>query len=117
MQSNDLGNKRRLDRKKTRQELRVVNSMNGELLGVVANLHEEGFMLLGAIGVKEGGVYQTQLVFTEPVDGRESLQLGVECLWLNETDVGTQMWAGFHIIDVADADKALIPKLVEQFGE
>lgn len=107
-------NLRKLPRKSVNQDISVVNVTTETAIGKVANLHEEGFMLFGAVGLKENGVYQLRWDLQIPVGEKSSIAVGAECLWLRDTGVGNQLWAGFQIIDIADEDKKLIPGLVEQ---
>ena len=106
-------NGRHMDRHKVNQRVLVVNSLCDQLLGNIANVHEEGFMLIGnSVLLSEGGIYQLSFQFSLPVLEKHKIILGAECLWIRETN-DDQCWAGFQIIDVSDVDKKIIISLCE----
>lgn len=102
------------DRHKVNQRILVENSVHGQLLGNVANVHEEGFMLIGNhVPVSEGGIYLLAFQFSSPVLKKDKITLGAECLWVRETS-DDQYWAGFQIIDISESDKKIIVSLGEE---
>ena len=94
----------------------VFDHLTQSELGTVVNLHEEGFLLIGDRHVDEDHVYQLRFEMSAPIDGKTSLFVGAECLWVNETGSGDKVWAGFHIIDIEAEDSLLITHLIEQIG-
>ncbi|WP_086930959.1 PilZ domain-containing protein [Agarilytica rhodophyticola] len=109
--SND-GDKRNKQRKSVDQHIKVTNTLQKVEIGSIVNLHEEGFMLIGDGQIRENCLYQLSFNFSDAVDGCDSLCLGAECLWIKETDSGTQYWSGFQIIDLSEKDKTTISKLI-----
>lgn len=104
--------KRRNERKDIIQLISVTNVMTGQNLGQVVNLSLDGFMLIGSGQIKEDCLYQLNFHLSEAEQERATLSLGAECLWIRETDSGTQYWAGFHIMDISDEDSAFIAALL-----
>lgn len=91
--------------------VRVIDTLAGRAVGKLANVHEEGFMLISEQGLVESEhIYQ--LLF-EDEKHDELFRLGAECLWLNAA-VGDQIWAGFQIIDIADEQKLKVDGLVQR---
>jgi len=103
---------RRKARKEIEQHISVKDSILDLEVGRVVNMNEDGFMLIGSGQIRENCLYQLSMSLSEPLAGAASLSLGAECLWIRETDSGSQYWAGFHIIDISEADKKLVAKLV-----
>ena len=90
--------------------VRVIDITANRSIGKLANLHEDGFMVITEQSlIEEDNIYQ--LLFEDDND-EELFRLGAECLWLNAS-VGDQYWAGFQIIDVADAEQAKVTALIE----
>lgn len=107
-------NGRHMERYKVNQRVLVVNSLRDQLLGNIANVHEEGFMLIGnSASLCDDSIYQLAFQFSSPVLGKYNIALGAECLWVRETS-GDQCWAGFQIIDISDDDKKTIVSLCAQ---
>lgn len=108
------GESRRLTRASILQIIMVRDVMRDMEVGRIVNLHEEGFMIIGGTTVKENCLYQMRFLLSEPVDGVSEIDVGAECLWIRETADDDRNWAGFHIIDLASANIAIITKLKQQ---
>ncbi len=104
---------RRRERKEVDQPIAVKDALLDAEVGQVVNIHEEGFMLIGSGKIRENCLYQLSMHLSKEVDSRSNISVGAECLWLKETDSGTQYWAGFHIIDISENDRDVITKLVQ----
>lgn len=74
-------------------------------------------MLISGSAVAVNHLYQFELRLAEPVEGRDKIKLGAECLWINETGADERYWAGFQIIDVAEQDLPVINHLVETLDD
>lgn len=98
-------------------EICVRDISSGLELGTIANIHEEGFMVISDGGLKEDHLYQIAFEYGEnQIDGLE-IKLGAECLWLSETGTGDQIWAGFQIMEISDGAQENLDKLVSQYEE
>lgn len=109
--SENLMEKRRKYRTDVEQRIEVLNSITNKLLGKVVNISEDGFMLIShdAAGeIKENCLYQLKFILAKDVDGVSDISLGAECLWLNETGAGEQLWCGFQVIDISDSDRDIM---------
>lgn len=96
------------------EEICVRDTVSGIELGTLANIHDEGFMVISDGGLKEDYLYQ---VAFEINSGRAPITLGAECLWISETGTGDQVWAGFQIMDLSDDARLQIEKLLTQYQE
>ncbi|MEZ5540474.1 MAG: PilZ domain-containing protein [Pseudomonadota bacterium] len=79
--------------------------------GRLANISEEGLMILTSEPVTENAVFQLSLEFCDSAGNSEPIEIGVECLWCHTGNNPDQYWAGFYIIDISDADQARIRRL------
>lgn len=104
---------RRRERKEVDQTIAVKDALLNADVGQVVNIHEEGFMLIGSGQIRENCLYQFSICLSEAVQKKSKISVGAECLWLKETDSGTQYWAGFHIIDISESDRDIITELVQ----
>ncbi len=102
---------RRRERKEVDQYITVKDALLDTDIGQVVNLHEEGFMIIGDGQIREDCLYQLSMSLSKVIENCDYISVGAECLWLKETDTGTQYWAGFHIIDISDKDREIIAKL------
>lgn len=111
MSSSDNENRRRIARKEIQQPVTVTDLIRNVEIGRLANLHQEGFMIIGGLEVRENCLYQLAFDLVYGDNQTQRVMLGAECLWISETGSDEQCWAGFHIIDIADADLTLISSL------
>lgn len=102
---------RRLERKEVDRHIAVKNALLDCDVGRIVNLHADGFMIIGHGEIRADCLYQFVMLLNEEIDGCARISVGAECLWLKETDSGTQYWAGFHIMDISDEDRAIISKI------
>lgn len=95
-------------------EICVRDAISGQELGTLANIHDEGFMVISDGGLKEDYLYQ---VVFEISGNSEAVPMGAECLWISETGTGDQVWAGFQIMEISDEARQRISKLLDQYQE
>ena len=86
-------------------------------LGRLVNIHTEGLMLIGDNSMKVDHLYQLELHLPVAIDGREKIQIGVDCLWARRSEDGQKHWAGCKIIDVSDQTLSDINSLIEELKE
>lgn len=96
------------------EEICVRDTVSGVELGTLANIHDEGFMVISDGGLKEDYLYQA--VF-ELGEGKGVIELGAECLWISETGTGDQVWAGFQIMSLGDDARTQIQALIDEYQE
>lgn len=111
----DSSEKRSRERIYINGSVLVVDAMRDVELGKLVNLHEDGFLLITSEPIEEGSIYQLKFFPQPPIDGVSEINVGAECLWIDETGSGEQIWAGFHIMDISDAGLGSIRDLTERF--
>ncbi|WNO09599.1 hypothetical protein [Teredinibacter sp. KSP-S5-2] len=110
-------NRRRLTRVPVSQSVNVSDVLKGTSIGKLVNLHEEGFLLLGARDVNVNCVYQLKFQLSSPINDVSAISIGAECLWKSETDGEDQHWAGFQIIDLSQSDKPILVLLKNEISQ
>jgi hypothetical protein len=95
----------------------VYDRLRDVYLGRLVNIHEQGLMIVGDVAVDEDRLYTLDLHFPLALNGRTSLQLGVDCLWARTADYQDKHWAGFAIIDLSPEAAADIRLLVAHLGQ
>lgn len=108
--------KRRQARIPVDEEISVRDIVSGKELGILANIHVEGFMLISDGGLKEDNLYQIRLEVNSDKN-TEDCSIGAECLWISDTGTGDQVWAGFQIMEMSDSAKELIESLVDHYDD
>ncbi|BFM19483.1 PilZ domain-containing protein [Gilvimarinus japonicus] len=83
------------------QSIDVYDNTRDAYLGRVVNLHSQGLMVIGDQPFEEDCLYRLDLHLSEPVNERNSIQLGVDCLWARNAEDNGKHWAGFSIIDAS----------------
>lgn len=96
------------------EEIFVRDTVTSLEMGTLANIHDEGFMVISDGGLKEDYLYQVVL---DLGGDKGEINLGAECLWISETGTGDQVWAGFQIMDVSEEGRQQIDSLLSQYGE
>lgn len=99
------------------REVVVRDRSNGSVLGKLANLNAQGFMLIGNVDVNEDSIYSMALEWDSDADERGSIELSAECLWKSESGSGEQFWAGFQLVEISPALEDQLLELAQQFGE
>lgn len=105
-------NKRNLPRHELKTAVGVYDSVSQGLLGKMVNAHAEGVMIMGNHPFSENKIYQLDLHLPTPINEHNSINIGVDCLWVRCEEENIY-WAGCKIIDIADSAKADLEKLIE----
>ncbi|MBQ0713454.1 MAG: PilZ domain-containing protein [Porticoccus sp.] len=109
-------NRRGLTRHKLGAQVEVVNQITGVTLGVLVDIHLEGFMLMGSEQLKSEHLYQIKLR-VDGLDGSldEGIELGIDCLWARAMAQEDRFWAGCRIIDVSPDAREKLVQLISEF--
>jgi hypothetical protein len=105
---------RRSVRKKAAQAIVVSNSMTGESMGRIGNLSNDGMMLIASKHIHEEYYFQISFPLTNKALQSRKLEVGVQCLWTEQSRSANSHWAGFRIIDIADTDQAFLKIWVDE---
>lgn len=113
MKLTDEENRRGKQRAEIQKDVVVTDVLRNLEIGTLANIHCEGFMIIGGREVRENCLYQLAFDLEFEQNKGQKVMLGAECLWLSETGSDEQIWAGFQIIDISEADLNIISMLME----
>ncbi|MBU1191161.1 MAG: PilZ domain-containing protein [Gammaproteobacteria bacterium] len=108
--SSDL---RKTLRKEIATRLAVVDVNTGHMIGDLANISSDGFMVLSREPVPMNSVFQLSLALPKVIQGVDTAYFGAESLWSNPTDDGEHYWIGFHIIDISKQDDEVLKWFLE----
>lgn len=114
MSVENLDERRIRRRHQLRSQVKVRNIHTNALIGQVANLHQEGIMILGS-QLNANASYQVELLLPNSVHSEHSIFLGIECLWqqgLSSDD--TLFWSGCSIIDKTTIAEQCIASLIQR---
>lgn len=95
----------------------VLDTNRGLNLGSLANIHEEGLMIIGPDVVRVDHLYQVELQLPCQINGRDRIPLGIDCLWVRLSENARHYWSGFQVIDASDEARADILGLIRQLGQ
>ena len=106
--------KRRLERKQLKQKTCFINALTGADAGHVVDITVEGVMLEAATPFDKTKLYVLDLQLPEPINGLQTLRLGMDCLWARPADHFRGHWAGFQIIDASPEALQGLETLIDQ---
>jgi len=108
--------RRRTARRKPTETLTIFDINARRRLGQVANLTNEGFLLVGQEAIPQGAIYQLEILLQFPVNGLDRLSFGAQSVWTSQAgDAGEYYWTGFNIIDIADETAEFIAHWTSQW--
>jgi hypothetical protein len=115
--SDKSANDRALERHGISSDVDVYDSLRDVYLGRLVNIHIQGLMIIGDVPLEEDRLYKLDLHLPEFVNERNSIHVGVDCLWTRNADYNGKHWAGFTIIDISPQGAEDIRSLIELLGE
>lgn len=95
-------------------DIDVYDNTRDQYLGRLVNIHQDGLMVIGDHPFEEDCLYKLDLHLPQPVNGCNSVHIGVDCLWARNADDNGKHWAGFSIIDASPQVLEVIEHLMEQ---
>lgn len=98
---NNLSHDRARERHEINTAVEVYDNLRDIYLGRLVNIHTEGLMIMGDVRLEEDKLYKLDLLLPEYINERNSIHLGVDCLWVRNADHNGKHWAGFSIIDIS----------------
>jgi hypothetical protein len=94
--------------------IEVLDVSSGETVGHLANISQNGFMLVAREhDIKPNMVFQFRFFFPVPIKDRDSVDCGAESLWSDPTMAESGCWAGFQIIDISESDSSVLTHLID----
>lgn len=102
-------NQRRSERKRATFTAVVTDVISGEPLGHLGNLSSTGMLLISTQAPRSEALYQVSL--TLPASGRaliqsQPIEAGIQEQWHEPAASPGQIWAGYRIVAISDADAA-----------
>jgi hypothetical protein len=104
-----LSNQRRAQRKRAAFTAIVTDVITGKPLGHLGNLSISGLLLISSNPPRSEGLYQVSLPLPEsgqPVSVAPPIELGIQEQWQDLAASPGQVWAGYRIVAISDADAA-----------
>lgn len=108
--------RRRLPRLQLDLQVELVDQASGDTLGVLVNVHLEGFLMMGGLTLKPDHLYTVELRPITPVPSLEPVTLTMDCLWTRAMGQQDRVWAGCQIIDLAPEERQKLAAMIEQFA-
>ncbi|MDW2980285.1 MAG: PilZ domain-containing protein [Rhodanobacter sp.] len=110
-------NQRRAQRKRAPVNAIVTDVITNLPIGHLGNLSSTGMMLICAQAPRSEAIYQVSL--TLPGTGRmlaqsQPIEIGIQEQWHEPAASSGQIWAGYRIVAVSDADAARIGSWLAQ---
>jgi hypothetical protein len=93
--------------------LSLVNSVDGQEIGIVGNISTGGMMLISSRELFEDGVLQVNLEALPNGVGVDSVSCGVKVLWSAPANSPSEYWAGLEIIDISKSDQDGLNRLID----
>ncbi len=114
---NTTDNQRRAARKRTQETIVVTDTITGLPIGQVGNLSSSGMLLITAQAPRSEAIYQVSMVL--PGSGRmlaqsQPIEIGIQEQWHEPAASSGQIWAGFRIVAITEADAARLDNWLTQ---
>lgn len=99
---------RRSERKRVNFTAIVTDVISGRPLGHLGNLSAGGLLLISSQAPRSDALYQVSLTLPEPGarPAPQTIELGIQEQWQAPAASPGQIWAGFRIVAISDADAA-----------
>ncbi len=101
---------RRSPRIPVRDHLLVTDVMTDAPIGRIGNLSDSGLMLITDQTLPEEALFQLRFPLGE---GGPLLNVGAQAMWIDAARTPGTWWAGFRIIDIAEADQQRLDRWLE----
>ena len=120
MQDNESDNamRRKHPRHHLREPVQVYDRMADRELGLLANISLDGIMVASQNEIDTDTLYQVSLIFPESINGINSINVGVDCMWCSaNTENANLFWSGFHIIGYDDDEVSILEQLINKLAK
>lgn len=108
--------RRRLPRHQLDLQVEVWDQDSGQTLGVLVNVHLEGFLMMGGLTLKPDHLYRVHLRPLAAIPLLDIIELTMDCLWTRAMGQQDRVWAGCQILDLAPDQKGKLAALIDQFA-
>ena len=107
---------RHLERRETLAYWPAEIAENGETVGLITNLNEEGLQIHSDHGFIKGQRLSIRIAVDVAQAGKDHISVCVENVWSAVSSVGGLTHAGFKIIDLSDSARLSLRSLMETFS-
>jgi hypothetical protein len=108
--------RRAQERKELNQVIAIHDIINGHALGELINISSNGLMLISEKLIETSSIFQLSLQLPATINGKDSIEIGVDCLWCRKAENFNRYWAGFQIIDVSQETSEIINILINNYS-
>jgi hypothetical protein len=118
MSPHDPSNQRRAERKRASASAVVTDVISGLPIAHLGNISSTGVLLIGAQTPRSEAIYQVsvslpgsserQLIHSQPIEA------GIQVQWHEVAASSGQVWAGYRIVAISDADAARLESWLSQ---
>ncbi|WP_158880238.1 PilZ domain-containing protein [Rhodanobacter sp. L36] len=110
-------NQRRAERKRATFTALVTDVITGLPMGQLGNLSSTGMLLISSKAPRSEAIYQVSMALAE--SGRlltqsQPIELGIQEQWNEPAATPGQIWAGYRIVAISDADAARLESWLTQ---
>jgi len=105
--------KRHVERHSVTQDVDVYDALRDVYVGRLVNVHAKGLMLIADQPLKEDTLYTFDIHLPLPIRNLNTIQIGVDCLWVRDADLAGKYWMGFSIIDSTPETLLIIDQLIK----
>lgn len=107
---------RRARRRRVETRVDVVDVMTGDLLGQVANVSENGLLMLARVPLREECLYQLRFTLPTPDENYLPIDVGVHLLWVHDASAPGQAWIGARFLSITDESLERLRAWIEAPG-
>ena len=108
-----MDERRQYPRQQASMLLEVFEALDGQPLGRVVDLSQEGFMLSSPLPQYADSLVACRLTWSPAIDGVDQITFSADCLWARGGENGQQSWGGYHIIDIDESNANALQALLE----
>ncbi len=113
----ELSVRRKHPRYNLSEPINITDRFSENSLGVLANISLDGLMIAGRYPMETDTIYQIIMTLPNVIDGKQTIEVGVDCLWTNANSENAGMhWSGCQIIDYSDNDITMLEHIIEQLA-
>jgi hypothetical protein len=110
-------NQRRAERKRTSVTAIVTDVISGLPMGHLGNISSTGMLLIGAQEPRSEALYQVSLNLPDSdrmLTQSQPIEAGIQEQWHESAASSGQIWAGYRIVAITDADAARLDSWLAQ---
>lgn len=104
---------RQKERYSVTQDVDVYDALRDTYIGRLVNIHSNGLMLIADKSLNEDTLYTFDIHLPLPIRNLNSIQIGVDCLWVRDADLAGKYWMGFSIIDATPESLLIIEQIIK----